>query len=121
MRVAASITVIERFFARRKCRIVELNSTVDSRLDDKHPFDCDLSQMTDDGCPLTPDPTRWSDVEYRDNTVESPAETDGALLIATSGIGTNQQPSSHCDRLIARNLGRARWRAVCEQLSRKRN
>ncbi len=74
--------------------------------------------MTDDGCPLTPDPARWSDEDYGDNAVHDPVETDGAPLIATSP--SSQPPSSHWDRLIARNLVRSRWRASGEQLTGKK-
>jgi len=31
-----------------------------------YPRDSDLAQMTDDGCPHTPDPARWADAEWRD-------------------------------------------------------
>ena len=38
--------------------------------DGGYPIDSDLSQMTDDGCPLTPDPARWTDAEYCDTEVD---------------------------------------------------
>ena len=34
--------------------------------DGGYPVDSDLHQMTDDGCPLSPDPNRWADVDWRD-------------------------------------------------------
>jgi hypothetical protein len=38
--------------------------------DGGYPFDGDLHQMTDDGCPLVPDPARWADDDWRDNLGE---------------------------------------------------
>jgi hypothetical protein len=31
-----------------------------------YPIDSDLHQMTDDGCPLVPDPARWADPVWQD-------------------------------------------------------
>jgi hypothetical protein len=42
----------------------------DPPADGGFPFDCDLHQMTDDGCPLVPDPARWADEDWRDNLGE---------------------------------------------------
>lgn len=35
--------------------------------DGGYPIDSDLHNMTDDGCPLTPDPSRWIDHDWKDN------------------------------------------------------
>lgn len=35
--------------------------------DGGYAVDSDLHQMTDDGCPHGPNPTRWNDPEWRDN------------------------------------------------------
>jgi hypothetical protein len=42
----------------------------DERADGGYPFDSDLHNMTDDGCPLIPDPTRWTDPDWRDTLGE---------------------------------------------------
>ena len=39
--------------------------------DGGYPPDNDLHNMTDDGCPLTPDPARWADDDWNDNLGES--------------------------------------------------
>jgi hypothetical protein len=41
--------------------------------DGGYPADSDLHQMTDDGCPLGPDPARWADPEWRDDPAEGSA------------------------------------------------
>jgi hypothetical protein len=38
--------------------------------DGGYPIDSDLHNMTDDGCPLIPDPARWADADWRDNLGE---------------------------------------------------
>ncbi len=43
------------------------NAPTSPRPDNGHPTDGDLHQMTDDGCPLTPDPAQWGDDDWRDN------------------------------------------------------
>lgn len=35
----------------------------------RQPADGDLSRMTDDGCPLFPDPARWTDPRWQDKAV----------------------------------------------------
>ena len=45
-------------------------TTRDPPADGGYPLDSDLHQMTDDGGPLTPDPARWADPEWRDNLGE---------------------------------------------------
>jgi hypothetical protein len=39
-------------------------------LDSGYPLDSDLHNMTDDGCPLYPDPAWWVDTDWRDNLGE---------------------------------------------------
>lgn len=39
---------------------------VGPRADGGFAADSELHQMTDDGCPLSPDPTRWADADWRD-------------------------------------------------------
>jgi hypothetical protein len=41
--------------------------THDLPADDAYPFESDLHQMADDGCPLAPDPVGWADGDWRDN------------------------------------------------------
>lgn len=41
--------------------------------DGGYPVDSDLHQMSDDGCPLGPDPARWADIEWRDDPAEGAA------------------------------------------------
>jgi hypothetical protein len=82
--------------------------------DGGYPVDSDLDQMTDDGCPLTPDPARWSDPEWRDDPTDGerpPAPTDDPP--------TPAQPSdSRWQRLRDETELRVRWRAVCARLAR---
>ena len=47
------------------------STTRDPTADGGYPLDSDLEQMTDDGCPLAPDPARWADADWRDNLGES--------------------------------------------------
>ena len=42
----------------------------DRAADGGYPVDSDLHQMTDDGCPLVPDPARWADAAWRDQPGE---------------------------------------------------
>jgi hypothetical protein len=42
----------------------------DRTADGGYPLDSDLHNMTDDGCPLYPDPARWADADWRDNLGE---------------------------------------------------
>lgn len=42
----------------------------DRTADGGYPLDSDLHNMTDDGCPLVPDPARWADADWRDNLGE---------------------------------------------------
>jgi len=42
----------------------------DRTADGGYPIDSDLHNMTDDGCPLFPDPARWDDADWRDNLGE---------------------------------------------------
>jgi hypothetical protein len=49
---------------------MELFMTNHAKADGGYPLDSDLDQMTDDGCPLVPDPARWSDAAWRDNLGE---------------------------------------------------
>ena len=42
----------------------------DRTADGGYPLDSDLHNMTDDGCPLFPDPARWADTDWRDNLGE---------------------------------------------------
>jgi hypothetical protein len=42
----------------------------DRKADGGYPLDSDLHNMTDDGCPLYPDPSRWVDADGRDNLGE---------------------------------------------------
>ena len=50
-----------------------------------YPFDSDLHNMTDDGGPLIPDPSRWTGPGWRDNLGEmdtfdaSPVEPEGRV------------------------------------------
>jgi len=51
----------------------------DRTADGGFPLDSDLHNMTDDGCPLFPDPARWADPDWRDNlgvldTFDGPTE-----------------------------------------------
>jgi len=42
--------------------------------------DSDLHQMSDDGCPLSPDPTRWVDADWCDTTdAERSSQVSGSL------------------------------------------
>jgi len=38
--------------------------------DGGYPVDSDLHQMSDEGCPHSPDPARWADPDWRDNLGE---------------------------------------------------
>jgi hypothetical protein len=57
----------------------------DETADGGYPFDSDLHNMTDDGCPLIPDPSRWTDPDWKDNLGEmdtfdaSPVEPEGRV------------------------------------------
>lgn len=49
--------------------------------------DSDLHQMTDDGCPLSPDPTRWVDADWRDSP-----ETEGTARVNDSALRPSDSP-----------------------------
>jgi hypothetical protein len=53
--------------------------------DGGYPVDQDLSQMSDDGCPLAPDPARWADAEWRS---EAGQGQSSARLMAVEFPGT---------------------------------
>jgi len=55
--------------------------------DGGYPADSDLHQMSDDGCPNSPDPARWADPDWRDNlgewdTFDDVGSADGRPLAA---------------------------------------
>jgi hypothetical protein len=56
--------------------------------DGGYPLDSDLHNMTDDGCPLTTDPARWTDDNRRDNFGE---------LDAADGPPGRQATPAHTD------------------------
>ena len=50
------------------------------RQDGGFAVDSDLHQMTDDGCPLSPDPTRWVDADWCDATdAEGSSQVSGSI------------------------------------------
>jgi len=57
--------------------------TRDPRAYGGYPLDSDLDQMTDDGCPLAPDPARWADPEWRDNPEGSDTFDASSVVPAT--------------------------------------
>jgi hypothetical protein len=46
---------------------MQRQQTLGPPLDGGYPIDSDFQQLTDDGCPLTPDPSLWGAEDWRDN------------------------------------------------------
>ena len=90
----------------------------DGTADGSYPLDSDLHNMTDDGCPLTPDPMRWSDWDYRDSAEECPTDPAWVPLRGAARLNFRRSRSSHWNRLRAALQLRARWSAVCARLTR---
>jgi hypothetical protein len=77
--------------------------------DGGYAVDGDLNQMTDDGCPHNPDPTRWADPDWRD---EPAAESAGGRdnLGALDTFSPPPAPAdSHWQRLRDRSDLTERW------------
>ena len=92
--------------------------------DGGYPVDGDLEQMTDDGCPLTPDPARWADPDWRDETAAEPiGGRDSHVESGTFGAPVTNVPAapanSHWQRLREQADVRERWRAACDRLVRR--
>jgi hypothetical protein len=64
--------------------------------DGGYPLDSDLHNMTDDGCPLFPDPARWADADSRDNLGELDTVDDppGELAGQASPSRRLREPTS---------------------------
>ena len=90
----------------------------DGTIDGGYPLDSDLHSMADDGCPLTPDPMRWSDRDYRDSAEESSPDPAWVPLMGAARLYVRRSRSSHWNRLRAALQLRARWSAVCAKLAR---
>lgn len=58
--------------------------------------------MDDDGCPLTPDPARWSDEDYCDTDV------------CAEGVATRRY-STHWQGIKDRLALKARWKRACQR------
>jgi hypothetical protein len=74
--------------------------TQDPMADNGYPIDSDLNTMTDDGCPLFPDPARRADADSRDNLGEldsfdvPPGELAGEASPSRQPRGTIATPRS---------------------------
>lgn len=81
-----------------------------------YPIDSDLHQMTDDGCPLTPNPARWSDPEWRDEP-DASDETSGSVLQTESCAPAPVAAGSVRWQCLVSGLEtRARWSACCARV-----
>jgi hypothetical protein len=106
-------------------------SREEQTIDGGYPVDSDLHQQTDDGCPLTPDPTRWADSEWQDGGCEQVAQAasdPAGDLPAAGAVTASDTPSpgagrsrlSRFQRLVAESETRARWSACCARISSDR-
>jgi hypothetical protein len=83
----------------------------DRTADGGYPLDSDLHQMSDDGCPLVPDPARWADVEWRDNlgvwdTFDGPAVPVGIARLPSLTTGIRRSRLLRCNE-CGRTEGRS--------------
>ena len=86
--------------------------------DGGYPVDGDLHQMTDYGCPLTPNPARWIDPEWRDE----PDASDDPAVPVPQAVSTEAVPvlggSTRWWHLVSELETRARWSACCARVHR---
>ena len=90
--------------------------------DGGYPADSDLHQMSDDGCPLSPDPARWADPEWRDDPAEG--ETPGEGWRDNLGVwdtfGDAPPPAARADTPWQMRQDKLelmeRWRAACARM-----
>jgi hypothetical protein len=75
----------------------------DRKSDGGYPLDSDLHNMTDDGCPLVPDPARWADADWRDNLGELDTSS-GPLEGPAVPADLARQPRGPTDSLRSRLL-----------------
>ena len=80
--------------------------THDRTADGGYPLDSELHQMTDDGCPLIPDPARWADADWRDNLGESDT-FEGAAKWKDISVVPKKEPSGSTVTQRARLLRRS--------------
>jgi hypothetical protein len=107
----------------------------DPMADYGYPIDSDLHNMTDDGCPLFPDPARWADADSRGNLGEldtfdvPPGELAGDASPSRQVRGPSATPRSRLlrcricgqteacspEELLLRNVPQA-WPECCGRL-----
>jgi hypothetical protein len=80
--------------------------------DGGYAHDSDLHQMSDDGCPLGPNPARWADPAWRDAPAADPPAREGASEPAAGPTYSRWQ------RLQNAILVTERWRLACARIVR---